>query len=300
MTDYLLSTFLTQVDELTFEGSSDKEMSDAARYRQIRAAIQQYSHDLPDIYVEDESGDGGKYYAITDLANWVEGFSRILQIEYPAASVTADETPTYLEPEDYDDNYQIDVSSTGQVRYIRFINVTPASAEDFRVTYTVPYFWTVSTTTTDVSQTGHGFLKDDFVYLNSAGTWVEATNENLATHQVTAVGSVDAFTAGILQTTTPDEDFTALCWKAACLLCRAIATKYSRIGDSLVGADAGAHVTKAQEFSSRADKFCKMYREHLGLDVDPGQRENPAGTFVDWDTAPGWRSGRRYLFHRSR
>lgn len=299
MTNYLLSTFLTVVDELLNEATVE-ELPLAGRYRQIRSAVSAYSHDLPDVYVEDESGDGGKYYVMVGgsalLAEWIDGFSRVLSLEYPAATVASDEAPTYLGVDDYDDAYWVDVSGT-QTRYLYFKNASPAATETWRISYTMPYKWAVSSTTVAVPQTAHGFSVDDYIYYDGSD-YVEATNTDLASHQVTAVADADNFTAAILQTTTPDANFDAICYKAACLICRAIASKYSRIGDTLVGVDSAAHTTKATEFSTRAREFCDMYNNLLGLAVGEGEaRDAAAGEFVDLDTTPTWRRGRRYLFH---
>ena len=300
MTNYLLSSFLTVTDELLNEATVE-ELALAGRYRQIRAAVSAYSHDRPDIYVEDESGDGGKYYVMVGgsalLAQWVDGFSHVLSIEYPAATVASDEAPTYLEVDDYDDDYWVDVSGT-QTRYLYFKNASPAATDTWRIAYTIPYKWTASSTTVAVPQTAHGLSVDDYTYYNGS-EYVEAVNPDLASHRVTAVADVDNFTAAILQTTTPDGDFDAICYKSACLICRAIAAKYSRIGDTLVGVDSAAHTTKATEFSNRAREFCDMYNNLLGLAAagDGAVRDAAAGEFVDLDTTPTWRRGRGYLFH---
>ena len=299
MANYLLSSFLTVVDELLNEATVE-ELAEAGRYRQIRAAVDAYSRDKPEIFSEDISGDDGMYYVLVGdspiVSRWVERFSRILTLEYPAATISSDETPTYLDADDYDDDYRVEESGT-QTRYLRFRTVTPDSTENFRISYTTPYRWTASSTTTDVSQTAHGFSVDDYIY-NNGSSWVSAGNTDLATHQVTVVTDADNFTCAILQTTTPDADFSAICYKAACLICRAIATKYSRIGDSLVGADSAASITKAQEFSNRAREFCNIYSDLMGIATgDDGERDRPSGTFVDLDTSPLWRRGRRYLYH---
>jgi hypothetical protein len=47
----------------------------------------------------------------------------------------------------------------------------------------------------------------------------------------------------------------------------------------------------------RADKFCAMYADHIGLKIGDGGTSQPSGAFVDWDTAPGWPPGRDYIFH---
>lgn len=310
MTDYLLSTFLTEVDELlnvSFE-AVEQEMKIASRYRQIKAAVDAYSHDRPDLFSEDESGDGGKYYVIVGasalLSDWVEGFSRVESLEYPAAVVASDEQPTVLELDDYNDEYRVAVSGV-QTRYLYFRTAAPASTETWRIRYTVPYQWTVSATTISVPQDAHGFSTNDYIYFSDDSSnpgYIEAGNTDLASHRVTVVTDDDNFIAGILQTTTPDSDFNAIVYKAACLICRAISTHYSRIGESIANVDSGAHTTKATDFNARANKFCGMYNELMGLSTgdDGGTRDAPAGQFIDLDTTPGWRRGRRYLFHARR
>lgn len=98
-------------------------------------------------------------------------------------------------------------------------------------------------------------------------------------------------------TAVPQQDFYAVCYKAACIACRAIATRYSQIGDSIIGADSAAHATKAGEFSSRADEYCSKYDAALGLGEFAADSNKAAGEFVDWDTAPGFPLGRDYVFH---
>ncbi len=310
MTNYLLSSFLTEVDELlnvSFK-TVEQKMKIASRYRQIKAAVDAYSKDRPDLFSEDESGDGGKYYVMVGtsalLSDWIEGFSRVDSLEYPAAVVASDEQPTVLERDDYDDEYWVAVA-TVQTRYLRFITVAPAATETWRIHYTVPYKWTVSATTISETQTAHGFSINDYIHFSddpSMPGYVESGNIDLASYRVTAVADTNNFTAGILQTTTPDGDFNAIVYKSACLICRAISTHYSRIGESIANVDSGAHTTKATDFSARADKFCGMYNELMGLstDDDGGTRDAPAGQFIDLDTRPEWRRGRRYLFHSRR
>ncbi len=303
MADYLISSFLTVVDELLSE-TTIQELPIAGRYRQIRSAVNSYSHDRPELYLEDESGDGGKYYEIAGatplLSRFTDGFSRVMSIEYPAVTIASDDVPTYLNADDYNDDYRVDVSGT-QTRYIFFSGVTPAATETWRIAYTALYNWTASSTTIDVEQTAHGLSVSDYIYYNGT-KYVDAAEADLASHQVTVVTDADNFTAAVLQTNVPASDFDAITYKAACFVCRAISAKYSRIGDSLVSADSGAHVTKAQEFATRAKDFCASYSDLLGLAAPggDGERDMPAGNFVEMTTAPSWQLGRRYLFHGRR
>jgi hypothetical protein len=105
----------------------------------IKAAVERYGRDRPEDVTEDEAGDDGKYYPVTGLASWVEDFSSVLAIEYPAQAVTADHQPIYLESEDWVDDYW-----AGSIRYLFLPNHNPASSEVMRIKYTVPYVWSGS------------------------------------------------------------------------------------------------------------------------------------------------------------
>jgi hypothetical protein len=73
----------------------------------------------------------------------VDDFSQILSIEYPAVTISNDDVPTYLEPEDWQDDYE----ASGVV-YLLLPNHTPAATETMRITYTAPYVWASSATET--------------------------------------------------------------------------------------------------------------------------------------------------------
>jgi len=143
-----INTFRAQTDHLI--GDVDEgELSRDAKDGRVKAAVERYSQDAPDTRTDDVSGDGGRYYGIAaSLSGWVEGFSRIVKIEYPAADISADETPTYLESEDWRDDYWKSESGT-QTRYLYLPAHSPAATETMRITYTVPYTWSSSPEATD-------------------------------------------------------------------------------------------------------------------------------------------------------
>lgn len=238
-----ISVFLTQVKILIGPDDANLELSDAELQALIKAAVESYSRDAPDEVTADITGDDGKYYDIAgSLTSWVEGFSHIVELEYPAATVASDETPQLLDDSDWRDDYW-----DGSTRYLFFPNHAPSSSETIRVTYTAPYTFDES---------------DDI--------------------------------------TTPTQDFYAICNLAACLACRAIATKYSRTSDSTIASDSVNHPTRAAEFSARAAEYCGIYSEEMGLVGEEGGQLVPAaGDFVDWDTEPGWPS-HDFLFHGKR
>lgn len=296
MTTVTLSTFRTQVDNLI--SADDTELAQIRREQQIKAAMQQYSKDRPEQETDDVTGDGGKYYVLsTSLSNWIEDFSRVISIEYPAQAISEDETPIYLDASDWDDNYFADASGT-LTRYLFLPNHAPAATETMRITYTVPYTWSAGSSTTTVAQTGHGLSLNDIIYKNTSDVWVstDGGNDLLGTHKVTTLTDADNFTATELAVNIPAQDFFAICFLAACLVCKAIAAKYSRTSDSTINTDSVNHPTRAGEFRAQAKEFCRQYSEHLGLD-EASEADKPASAYADWDTAPGWPLGRDFIFH---
>lgn len=298
---FSIDLFYIQVSNLLPDRMTT-EASDANVYQQIKAAVVDYGRLKPDTITVDLTGDGGKYYAINsaNLPGYSDKFSRIESIQYPAQAVSTDESPVYLAPEDWDEDYYNTVASV-QTRYLFLPNHAPASTEAMRITYPGLYVWTVGSATTAVTQAAHGFSANDYVYKNASNVWVTAgDNQNLlATHKVTAVGSSSTFTATILAVTVPEVDFFAICNRAACLICTEIATRYSRTSDSTISADSVNHPTRAEMFAARAKDFCARWSEAMGLGTEEGQGDYlPASEFIDWgDTVPGWPSGRRFIFH---
>lgn len=127
-----IETFLQRVDALLV--ANENEFSSDSRGDMLAAAIERYSLDRPNKVTEDETGDGGKYYPVSGLTSWVEDFSHVLSIQYPAYAISADNIPLYLEPDDWDDRYY-----DGSTQYIFFPYHAPAATESFRVSYTAPY-----------------------------------------------------------------------------------------------------------------------------------------------------------------
>jgi hypothetical protein len=140
--------FLEEVDDLI--DADDDLLSAGARRRRVSGALYKYSVDRPDDAIAEVAGDAGKYYPIaSNLVGWTEGLSQIQSIEYPAAVVASDETPQYLEPEDYDDSFWAKLS-TVSTRYLFLPTHAPAATETMRITYTLAYTFDDTTGGTDV------------------------------------------------------------------------------------------------------------------------------------------------------
>lgn len=295
-----LAEFLTQVKNVAPQIIIPAgEMDTISLNQQIKQAVSAYSQDKPDTVASDFSGDGGKFYNLTSsLTSYADGFSRIKTISYIAATIASDESPNYLEAGDWDEDFY-----AGGIRYLFFPNHSPAATETVRATYSALYSWTIGTTTTAVAQVAHGFSVNDFVYANSSSVWVSAgigsTADLLATHKVTTVADVDNFTATALATNVPEADFFAVCNKAACLICRSIAERYARTSDSTILADSVNHTARSQPFSDRADEFCKLYSDHLGISFDSDGNKMEAGhaEFITFDDPTFWPGNRQSLFH---
>jgi len=284
----LITAFQTQLDLLL--AADNALLSAQARLRNVRAALERFSLDRPNRQVDDVAGDGGRYYAIAAaLTEWNEEFSRVISIQYPAPTLASNETPVYLEPEDWRDDYWY-----SNARYLYLPSHAPAATEKMRIEYAVPWQWSISTTAITVSQTAHGFVVNDTIYHN--GTTYAKGDTLLATHQVTAVGSPNEFTAKELQTDAPSALFHALCYLAAAICCQALAARFAKSSDSTMLADSTRTISNSAEFAARGKEFMKLYRQAVGLDAE---EKGVAGTgnFVDWDTAPGWPAGRQFVFH---
>jgi len=102
---------------------------------------------------------------------------------------------------------------------------------------------------------------------------------------------------GSEQMDIPAQHFYAFCNLAASHVCRAVASKFSKIGDSTFDVDSASHTTKAQEFSIRAKELEAFYRNQMSLPADGATgTEAAAGVFLDWKTSPS--AGRGWLYHR--
>ena len=110
----------------------------------IAQAVSRLSRNVPYIVVEDETGDSGRYYALSDLDSWEDDFSQIRQIDWDVGTrVGSDESPQFLQLDDGDWRIYRDPTT----RYLYFPSRTPSSSVTFRVTYTARYTLSGATST---------------------------------------------------------------------------------------------------------------------------------------------------------
>lgn len=97
-------------------------------------AVAKYGQDRPVRTVVDVTGQTSPYLPIVGsgalLTGWLDGFSSIEKIEYPAAAVGASYTPTYLTVGDDWEYYE-----APSIKYIRLKSVTPVAGDILRISY---------------------------------------------------------------------------------------------------------------------------------------------------------------------
>lgn len=145
MTSYALTAIAASVQTMIQGSDADYDLSAADLQAIVKAALAKYSQDLPDVITEDETATGSAYFSLAGLASWSDGFSRIVNIEYPAAVIASNTEPTYLDPGQFDETYQV-----GTLKYVRFIGVTPTSGQTIRFHYTAPYAFAGSPSAVDI------------------------------------------------------------------------------------------------------------------------------------------------------
>lgn len=111
----------------------------------IAQAVTKYSQDKPRDVVEDETGNGTPYFVVVGsgavLASWLDQFSQIQWIDYPAGAVSATYQPNPLQPRDW--TFYADASKT----YLWLKNATPTVSETVRIAYTALHTHTSTTDT---------------------------------------------------------------------------------------------------------------------------------------------------------
>jgi len=100
----------------------------------ITQASYEYSRHKPYIGVVDVTGNGTPFYAVSNLTGYVDDWSRVTRIEYPADDVDSTHQPLYLDPVSDWEEYR-----TAATRYIFLIARSPSASETIRFWYTIPH-----------------------------------------------------------------------------------------------------------------------------------------------------------------
>ena len=125
----LLAEYQIKLDQVLQDlaGRLDQDAKNAA----LAEAVREYSRHRPVVKVVDVAGDGAMYDVPLGTApgptDWCEGFSTVRLVEYPAG----ERRPNVLERDQWCE-YQ---TPTGRV--LRLLEVTPATGQSVRITYSV-------------------------------------------------------------------------------------------------------------------------------------------------------------------
>lgn len=124
-----LATFNARVDELVKDQAS--ALASGEIDNAILAAVKRYSRHKPQSLVHELAGNGGYDYSLPD--DWVQGFSRITQVEYPYDT----QCPNVIPQENWILFLKL-VNGT-QTLVLRFLTFSPVAGEFARIIYTIPH-----------------------------------------------------------------------------------------------------------------------------------------------------------------
>ncbi|MFA5424499.1 MAG: hypothetical protein WC374_11655 [Phycisphaerae bacterium] len=140
MVSDISDTYLSAIDDLV---GGEVPLEDAEKIQALISAIKKYSGHRPYEVTEEVDGDGSFDYDLADLESWVDGFSVIKNVEYPVDDNDREDNSLQ------DDAWKIFKKSTG--KYLRFLEDSPETGEQFRVTYTALHVCTNSLCTISAS-----------------------------------------------------------------------------------------------------------------------------------------------------
>jgi len=181
--------------------TAEGELASGALEKCLQDALERYSRLCPQVAVVERIGDG-KTYDFTLPADWVEGFSRIVDIEYPAG----EQIPQYLDPRAYGIYHD---PTAGKV--LRFYTFVPDANKKFRLRYLKP-------------------------------------------HQVNATTD-----------TTAPEDFEAICFLTAAIVCLNLAGKYAGFYEPTLEADLIRYRTRSDDYRRLAQEFEALFQLHFRM-----------------------------------
>lgn len=129
------------------DGSGNVLLNDTFAGEEVDAAVIQYSVDSPRERIIDLTGLTSPYIPITSLTGWVDHFSEVLALDYPAGTVSATYQPTWASFGEDPENIQ--TYRDGSATYLYLPQITPAASEKLRFYYTAMH--TLNATSSDDS-----------------------------------------------------------------------------------------------------------------------------------------------------
>jgi hypothetical protein len=98
----------------------------------VTATVYAYSGSAWAVY---STASAGAIEVAGNLAGWSDEISTISRVEYPAATISSNETPQVIDPEEYE------VMRVAQGTYLRFIGYSPSTSETIRIEIASSYVW---------------------------------------------------------------------------------------------------------------------------------------------------------------
>lgn len=288
---------LTDADEILVDTD---EIADS-----IDEAVKEYSRAKPREIIDHFAGQDEYDYDIANLLpNWVDDFSNIKDIEYPAGEQAAE----IIEDIDWEiykpdpREYSIaDIESEAT----EIVLSTVANALFFKkhdciyikdeTNSEINWAAADGNTTTGVVTLKNAAANDYESATVSKRKVLRFPNHSPAADEIIRVIYTATHTHSTDADTIPTIDYDAVVNLAAAIAALKVAAHFAKSADSSIGADAIDYITKAALWKDQADKYLGMYKEHLGIrDGEPAA----ASKTKDWDLTYPW--GSDYLFHGRR
>lgn len=125
------------------ENETKPFVSDAAIDLAIQNAVRDFGRSSPHVVVVDLDGNGTAYFDLSDVEEWVAGYSSIREVEYPATDAPGStDFPPLLDPQRDWREY-----ATASTTYLYMLNSEPAEDEIVRIVMTTPHVLAEETNT---------------------------------------------------------------------------------------------------------------------------------------------------------
>lgn len=156
----------------------DDQIDDTEKSACLDSAVDEHSRHRPLLQFHDVTGSGVFDYDLP--ADWQEGFSQILSIEYPVDATS--QSRSMLDRDEWELWYDVDNTKW----QLRFLTAEPATGETARVEYTTIH--SVSTTPTDTVLESHFtavcLLGAAYCYESLAARYTQTMDPTLAVDTV--------------------------------------------------------------------------------------------------------------------